>query len=515
MLVLLGLTGAAALHGGRAQTRSAEHAADLAVLTAYVAEQKYYDANVSGWQAAYAWDTYRLGAAAAVAPEARNRARFLADKAELLAAPDAAPVELMTDGEKAVNAEITGKWADYFASDDRAVAQYGAGDLAGAENTIQQESWAVYADILARTQELTDSVGQRAAEVRAEGLAAATRSRTLVLAAVATAVALAVLLLVALTRSIVVPLRRTVSDLGRVADGDLTVQPVVDGRDEFRQMAQALAAAVDSTRRTVAGVVEQARAVAGQADDLSTRAASLSAANARTGEETERAAASAGSVSGEVATLAAGAEELGASIAEISSGMTSSASVAREAVEVAEATRTAVAGLGEATRDIATVVKTITSIAEQTNLLALNATIEAARAGEAGRGFAVVAGEVKELAQETGAATEDIAGKVAAIQRGSGEAAAAIARIAEVIGRIDDYQASISAAVEEQTVTTADLARTVAGAAAGAGDISTMLADVAASGAEDRVSLEVVTGSVESLRHSASRLQETVGAFRL
>ncbi len=62
---------------------------------------------------------------------------------------------------------------------------------------------------------------------------------------------------------------------------------------------------------------------------------------------------------------------------------------------------------------------------------------------------------------------------------------------------------------------TADLARTVAGAAAGADDISTMLAGVTASGADDRISLELVTGSVESLRDSATRLRETVGAFRL
>ena len=66
--------------------------------------------------------------------------------------------------------------------------------------------------------------------------------------------------------------------------------------------------------------------------------------------------------------------------------------------------------------EIAGVVKVITSIAEQTNLLALNATIEAARAGEAGKGFAVVANEVKELATQTATATDEIEGKIGAIQ---------------------------------------------------------------------------------------------------
>jgi methyl-accepting chemotaxis protein len=515
VLALLVLTGVAAVLGSRAQTRAMDDAQDLAELTAYVAEQKYYDADVSGWQAAYAWDTYRLGPVAAVDPSSANRAGFLADKDALLAALDAAPTQLMTADERAVNDAITAKWHDYLDSDDRAVAAYRAGDIAGAENTIQNESWVVYADILTQTQALTAAVQARADAVDASATAAAERNQLVVVATVAVAGVLVVLLLVGLTRSLLVPLRRNVSELRRIADGDLTVEPVVDGGDEFREMAQALAAAVAATRRTVGEVKQQAQAVAARADDLAAQAATLSAGNAHTGAETDRAADAADTVSGEVATLAAGAEELGASISEISAGMASSAAVAREAVEVAEATGTAVGALGDATRAIATVVGTITSIAEQTNLLALNATIEAARAGEAGRGFAVVASEVKELAQETSAATEDITGKVAAIQQGSAEASAAIARIAEVIGRIDDYQASIAAAVEEQTVTTADLARTVAGAASGAGDIAGVLAAVAASGAQDRASLELVTDSVAALRDSASRLREAVGTFRL
>ena len=78
----------------------------------------------------------------------------------------------------------------------------------------------------------------------------------------------------------------------------------------------------------------------------------------------------------------------------------------RPAASVAAETNTTVSKLGESSAEIGKVVEVITSIAEQTNLLALNATIEAARAGEAGKGFAVVANEVKELAKETAKATE-------------------------------------------------------------------------------------------------------------
>src|SRR5207302_9745174 len=114
------------------------------------------------------------------------------------------------------------------------------------------------------------------------------------------------------------------------------------------------------------------------------------------------------------------------------------------AVSVVESTNATVAKLGESSAQIGSVVKVITTIAGQTNLLALNATIEAARAGEAGKGFAVVANEVKDLAQETARATEDISRRVEAIQARTGEAVAAIAEIAAVIGRINDFQTTIA-----------------------------------------------------------------------
>ncbi|MFP2770185.1 methyl-accepting chemotaxis protein [Oceanisphaera sp. KMM 10153] len=132
------------------------------------------------------------------------------------------------------------------------------------------------------------------------------------------------------------------------------------------------------------------------------------------------------------------------------------------------------------TQQIGSVVEVIRTISEQTNLLALNAAIEAARAGESGRGFAVVADEVRSLAQRTQDSTGEIqrmiqqlqshAGTVVEHMQSSQEQAGIsvdvvraagkdLEKILDEVQRINDMNAQIATASEEQSAVAEEINR--------------------------------------------------------
>ena len=306
-------------------------------------------------------------------------------------------------------------------------------------------------------------------------------------------------------------LRRTAE---RMADGDLTGSTGLLLGDDVGRTAAALDAALASLREVVTTVAGGADAIAASAQELSATSAEI-AAPSDGSSRSAAVATAADAVSRSVQTVAAGAEQLDGSLREVARNADEAARVAEDAVAETERTTTTVARLGDSSREIGDVVKVITSIAEQTNLLALNATIEAARAGEAGKGFAVVAGEVKELARETAAATEDIARRVQAIQGDTAGAVAAIGRISEVITRIDEYQRTIAAAVEQQSATVREITRSVGSAAEGAERIAAAVAeetDDATADAADQAASRTRT-AVDELSRTAVELRATASRF--
>lgn len=77
----------------------------------------------------------------------------------------------------------------------------------------------------------------------------------------------------------------------------------------------------------------------------------------------------------------------------------------------------------------------IKTIADQTNLLALNAAIEAARAGDAGKGFAVVAEEIRKLAEQSNTFTEEIKSIVGDLTSKTSEAVKIMSSVEAIVGK--------------------------------------------------------------------------------
>ncbi len=176
--------------------------------------------------------------------------------------------------------------------------------------------------------------------------------------------------------------------------------------------------------------------------------------------------------------LAAATEEFSQSATEIGRQVREAGSLTDEAGRAAQAAGASIDGLKASSGEIGNVVNLISAIAKQTNLLALNATIEAVRAGEAGRGFAVVASEVKSLSIETQKAIEEISSKIDQLQRDAAQSIAAVNRITSTIEAIRPVFQAVAQAVDEQTSTTAELARSAADSSRFVGAVADSAAEI-------------------------------------
>jgi methyl-accepting chemotaxis protein len=380
----------------------------------------------------------------------------------------------------------------------------------GALLQTMDEQEAVIGQALA---DATTAARAQATAVAADAQDAYSSARTLTLVIIGVGVVVAVVLALFVAQGVIRPARRIREVLSHVAAGDLSVRAGATGGGELGDVAHSL----DETLDSLGHVMNLVRGSATRLSDASAQLDTASQAiadNARTAAgQADAVVTSAGEVASSVDTVAAGSSQMESAIREIAHNATEAARVAGQAVGVAENTTNTVGKLGDSSQEIATVVKLINGIAEQTNLLALNATIEAARAGEAGKGFAVVASEVKELAQETARATEDISKRVEAIQADTAGAVEAISQITTVIAEINDFQATIASAVEEQTATTNEMNRNVAEAADGSRNIATAISGLAEGTQLTNQRVEDAQRAAAELARMSGELQDAVRSF--
>jgi methyl-accepting chemotaxis protein len=238
-----------------------------------------------------------------------------------------------------------------------------------------------------------------------------------------------IVLSVVISRVITVPIKKIQASVKLFAEGDLSNEFPVKGKDELAVMGRGLQDMAENLRSIIGAVKSANEKILDASQDFSALAqeANASVGEFRTnvdkmGTNLDTLAATGEEVNASVQEVAAGAQttaEKGTDIARkvddaMKAGEDGVSSVRRavsgieSVVNNASSTAKSVQELGERTRQIQNFVSQIGGIADQTNLLALNAAIEAARAGEAGRGFAVVAEEVRKLAEESNVAAKSI-----------------------------------------------------------------------------------------------------------
>ncbi|TBV17611.1 methyl-accepting chemotaxis protein [Stutzerimonas kirkiae] len=335
---------------------------------------------------------------------------------------------------------------------------------------------------------------------------------------------------ISITRTITVPLRRTVQLAQRVAAGDLSQPAPANVRgDELGQLQLAMQGMTDSLRTLIGRIGGGVAQIAASAEQLSAVTAQTSAGVQNQRMETEQTATAIHQMAATVQEVARNAEQASLAARQADDEARQGEAVVRQAIdeigrlagEVEQSGR-GIEALNAESGRIGGVLEVIRTVAEQTNLLALNAAIEAARAGEQGRGFAVVADEVRALAQRTHESTKEIETLIASLQHlaqqaveqmGSSraltqntvelseQAGAALGRITGAVSTIEQMNQQIAAAAEEQGAVAENISESV-----------TRVRDIGERSAE---ASEQTAGASAELARLGGELQGLVRQFRV
>ena len=241
-----------------------------------------------------------------------------------------------------------------------------------------------------------------------------------------------VLLLIMIIISIIRPLKKCISSIGVMEQGDFSQAmgtALLKRRDDFGK----LAASIESMRNEMSGLIGEVKS---QATEITRMVQEIDDNIQALDEEIENVSATTEELAAGMEETAASSEEINAMSHEIESAAKSIATRSQDGATEADDIRDRAVGIKKTTTEndertkaihaeinegltkaledikvvdqIGVLAESIMEITGQTNLLALNASIEAARAGEAGKGFAVVADEIRVLAEQSKAAVVHI-----------------------------------------------------------------------------------------------------------
>jgi methyl-accepting chemotaxis protein len=260
----------------------------------------------------------------------------------------------------------------------------------------------------------------------------------------------ATLLVLAINRSIIVPIQELQVTSKAWGQGDLSSQLHVTGSDELAHVKRDL----NHMHAALVTLVEQVRQ---GVDVVDSNTHEIAHANTDLSERTEQASIALQKAATSIDQLSLTVRHTAKSAAEAVQLSQQATSVASRGGEVVSKVVSTMSDINTSSHQISDIISVIDGIAFQTNILALNAAVEAARAGDQGRGFAVVASEVRSLAGRSAQAAREIKGiidqSVSKVEAGSllvSEAGQTMQGIVESVGRVFGVINDIRRAAEEQ-----------------------------------------------------------------
>ena len=405
----------------------------------------------------------------------------------------------------------------------------------------------------------TDDIDEDVLGVKNEFSSYESNSRMAIIGIAVVMEVILILVLTLITASIVKPLKKSLTHIDEIAQGDFSKefeQDLLKRKDDFGQLADSLEKMRSEMKELIGEVKSEALEITGMVQEIDTSLQALD-------DQIENVSATTEELAAGMEETAASSEEINAMSHEIESAAKSIAERSQDGANEADEIRERAVkikkdtdendrrtrsiheeineSLTKALDDIKVVdqinvlAKSIMDITGQTNLLALNASIEAARAGEAGKGFAVVADEIRVLAEQSKAAVahiQEVTGNVtAAVENLANDAerllefvgndvVESLGGFAEMANSYNSDAANVDSLVTDFSASSEQLLASINGVMDAISDVSktategaTGTTDIAEKVGNVVQEAEAIKQKAETTYHSAEKLQKNVERF--